>query len=149
MTDEAAPKTPKRFNITTITSIVVLVGGIAGILTYLNTNYADAGEFKTHRSQILVSVAALADKTEKIALLELQQASIEKKLDDIRIEADKARVETQLENTEDKIFDLKRQMDKNPSDVTDEDRRKLDKLERRLQRYERRLEAIDALEDNS
>jgi valyl-tRNA synthetase len=125
-----------------ISTIVIMIGGLLGILTYFNGNFTSTDNFDNLEAVVIVN----SSKVEKISTLEFQQASIVEQLKKFQIDSKKDRLEAQIENTEDKIFDREREMARDPNQVTDKDRRALERLETRLQRYEERLET---LEDNS
>ena len=125
-----------------ISTIVIMIGGLLGILTYFNGNFTSTDNFDNLEAVVVVN----SSKVEKISALEFQQASIVEQLKQFQIDSKKDRLETQIENTKDKIFDREREMDQDPDSITDKDRRALERLENRLQRYEERLEI---LEDNS
>ena len=125
-----------------ISTIVIMIGALLGILTYFNGNFTSTDNFDNLEAVVIVN----SSKVEKISTLEFQQASIVEQLKQFQIDSKKDRLEAQIANTEDKIFDREREMDRAPDQVTDKDRRALERLENRLQRYEERLEI---LEDNS
>ena len=121
---------------------VIIVGGFIAILTYFNGEYARGTELDALQATVTVNSA----KVEKISTLEFQQAGLVEQLQQFQLDSKKDRIKTQIENTEDKIFDREREMARDPDQVTDKDRSALERLETRLQRYEERLET---LEDNS
>jgi valyl-tRNA synthetase len=125
-----------------ISTVVIMVGGLLGILTYFNGNFTSTDNFDNLEAVVIVN----SSKVEKISTLEFQQASIVEQLKKFQVDSKKDRLQSQIENTEDKIFDREREMARDPDQVTDKDRRALERLENRLQRYEERLEI---LEDNS
>lgn len=127
-----------------ISTVVVIVGGFLGILAYFNAEYAAAGEFQNHVTQSTAALVDLDTRADKIPILETQLAGLGTQIQQFQMDSKKDRLREQIENTEDKIDEMKRLMDRNPQEVTDEDRRTLDKLKRRLRRYESQLESLEA-----
>jgi chromosome segregation ATPase len=118
-----------------VSNAVIFLGGFLGILAYFNAEYAGANEFNSVKGAVEIH-------SNKIPVLETQQAGMVEQIQQFQIDSKRDRLEEQITNTEDKIYELKRQMDRNPSAVTNEDRRRLERLERRLERYEGQLEAL-------
>jgi valyl-tRNA synthetase len=116
-----------------------MIGGLLGILTYFNGNFTSTDNFDNLEAVVIVN----SSKVEKISTLEFQQASIVEQLKQFQVDSKKDRLQSQIENTEDKIFDREREMHRAPDQVTDKDRRALERLENRLQRYEERLETLE------
>jgi hypothetical protein len=105
-----------------------IIGGVFYTITWLDSNYASA-ETAAHL------------KT-KISEQEIQQASFEKKLDEINLANKITRLEDLVEETWDKIYELKRRIRIDGVDAREEDQRQLDRLERRIERYERELDRL-------
>jgi len=101
--------------------ISTLVGSIFYGMTWLDANYASA---------------------ETVQVLQTKQVSFEQKLEDMNKADQISRLETMIEETGDKIYELNRRIKADGVNARESDKKHLDKLERRLERYERDLNRL-------
>ena len=101
--------------------ISTLVGSIFYGMTWLDANYASA---------------------ETVQVLQTKQVSFEQKLENMNKANQISRLETMIEETGDKIYELNRRIKADGPNARESDKRHLDKLKRRLERYERDLNRL-------
>lgn len=96
--------------------------GVFYFLGWMDNTYASDAQVKVIQSQIETQT---------------------KKFDTWIFDQKRDKLEFQVESIADAIFDLKRKMEDRGANVSDDDRRQLERLERRQDRYEGRLDKLE------